>query len=70
MKTTITSSIKKHTLKMYCEKKIKQKDIIISEVAISKDFFKNEIIIGAYIVCKKLELMNIRNCYIKMAWKE
>ena len=47
--------------------KINQKDIIKSDVAISKDFLKKEVIFGTCTVCKKLELMNIRNCYIKMA---
>ena len=41
--------------------KAKQKDIITIRGAISKGFLKNEIIIGTYIVSKKLELINIRN---------
>ena len=43
--------------------KIKWKDIITSEVAISEDFFKKEIIICTYIVCNKLELRK------SFAWK-
>ena len=31
---------------------------------------KKEIIIGTEIICKKLELMKIKNCYIKMDWKQ
>ena len=51
--------------------KINQKDTVItSGVAISMDFSKTEIITGTYIVFDKLELMNIRNCYIKMTRKE
>lgn len=40
---------------------MKQRDIITSEVAMSKDFSKKEIITGAYIIFNKLELMNISN---------
>ena len=43
--------------------KNKQNFIIISEEAISKNFLKEEILVSPYIVCKKFELMNIRNLH-------